>query len=101
MNTATVTVAEARRAIDRLAQKISEHQHAAYQRGLAVGKPAHPIDLRAAQAADNEASLAYRAELDRVTSLVVGLVLERDRASERAWMPGASEWAGPIGGASL
>ena len=95
MNTATVTVAEARRALDILATKISEHQNAAYQRGMAVGKPADPSDLRAAQAADEAAGLASRAELDRVRSLVEGLVESRDRAADASFMPG------PIGGASL
>ena len=95
MTPAPVTVAEARRALDRLANKVSEFQNAAYQRGLAVGKPAHPIDLKAAQAADEEAGLAYRAELEQVTSLLLGLVLERDRANDPAWLPG------PIGGPSL
>lgn len=95
MNTATVTRAEVRRAVDRLAHKIAEYQNAAYQRGLAVGKPADPITLKAAQAADEAAGLAYRAELDRVTSLLLGLVLERDRAADPAWLPG------PIGGPSL
>jgi hypothetical protein len=78
-NTATMTRDEARRAIDRLGNKITDFQNAAYERGGSVDyMESDPIRYAAAVKADEAARLDCYDELARVRELIVGLVAERD-----------------------
>lgn len=97
IHTATITRDQARAAVDCLGNRISEFQNAAYQRGVAVDDMERDTDAyEAAREADEAARRACYDELERVRELLVGVVVERDRAAARA-MP----TLGPIGGASL
>jgi hypothetical protein len=79
-DTATISVEQARRAIDRLHGRIQAFQSAAYERGASIADmDSDPVGYEAARVADEDARLDCWDELARVRELVVGLVAERDR----------------------